>query len=41
MQRRFDAVDRRFDLIETELRYFHGFTGKLDGRIEWLEKRQG
>jgi hypothetical protein len=29
----------RFDRVDAELRYFHGVTGKLDGRIEALEKR--
>jgi hypothetical protein len=37
---RFDKVDARFDAIDVELRYFHGVTGKLDGRIEAIEKRQ-
>jgi GTPase len=32
-------MDRRFDAIDAELRYFHGVTGKLDGRIEAIEKR--
>ena len=40
VDRRFDAVNARFDAIDAELRYFQGFTGKLDGRIESLEKRQ-
>ena len=30
---------RRFDAIDAELRYFHGVTGKLEGRIESVEKR--
>jgi GTPase len=33
-------MDRRFDAIDAELRYFHGVTGKLDGRIEAIEKRK-
>ncbi len=37
MNRRFDAVDRRFNAVDAELRYFHGTTGKLDGRIRFLE----
>jgi hypothetical protein len=30
---------RRFDAIDAELRYFHGTLGKLDARVEALEKR--
>ena len=37
MNRRFDAVDRRFDAVDAELRYFHGTTGRLEGRIQSLE----
>ena len=33
-------MNRRFDAVDAELHYFHGFTGKLDGRVEALEKRQ-
>lgn len=29
----------RFNAVDAELRYFHGLTGKLDGRIEALEKK--
>jgi Sec-independent protein translocase protein TatA len=29
----------RFDLVDAELRYFHGSIGKLDGRVDALEKR--
>jgi hypothetical protein len=32
-------MNARFDRVDAELRYFHGVTGKLDGRIEALEKR--
>ena len=32
-------MNSRFDRVDAELRYFHGVTGKLDGRIEALEKR--
>lgn len=43
MNARFDRVDlemnARFDRVDAELRYFHGVTGKLDGRVEALEKR--
>ena len=42
MNGRFDRMDAemnaRFDRVDAELRYFHGVTGKLDGRIEALEK---
>jgi uncharacterized membrane-anchored protein YhcB (DUF1043 family) len=27
-------MNSRFNAIEAELRYFHGVTGKLDGRIQ-------
>ncbi len=37
VDRRFDAVDRRFDAVDAELRYFHGTTGRLEGRIQSLE----
>ncbi len=37
MNRRFDDVIRRFDAIDAELRYFHGTTGRLEGRIQSLE----
>ena len=37
MNRRFDAVDRRFDAVDAVLRYFHGTTGRLEGRIQSLE----
>jgi len=43
MNARFDRMDAemnsRFDRIDAELRYFHGVTGKLEGRVESLEKR--
>ena len=32
-----DEVNRRFDAVDAELRYFHGTTGKLEGRIQSLE----
>jgi hypothetical protein len=32
-------MNARFDAIDAELRYFHGVTGKLDGRVDALEKR--
>jgi hypothetical protein len=32
-------MNSRFNAIEAELRYFHGMTGKLDGRIQALEGR--
>jgi hypothetical protein len=43
MNGRFDRMDvemnARFDRIDAELRFFHGVTGKLDGRLEAVEKR--
>jgi hypothetical protein len=32
-------MNRRFDDIDAELRYFHGVTGELKGRIDTIEKR--
>ena len=32
-------MNARFNAVDAELRYFHGTTGKLDGRVEALEKR--
>ncbi len=32
-------MNSRFNAIEAELRYFHGVTGKLDGRIQAIEGR--
>ena len=32
-------INARFNAVDAELRYFHGVTGKLDGRIEALEKK--
>jgi hypothetical protein len=32
-------MNARFNAVDAELRYFHGYTGKLEGRIEALEKR--
>ncbi len=40
MLRRFDSIDARFNTIDAELRFFHGVTGKLEGRVEALEKRE-
>jgi len=43
MNARFDRIDAemnaRFDRVDAELRYFYGLTGKLEGRIDALEKR--
>jgi hypothetical protein len=43
MNARFDRMDAemnaRFDRVDAELRYFHGLTGKLEGRIDALEKQ--
>jgi hypothetical protein len=32
-------VRARFDMVDAELRYFHGATGKLEGRVDAIEKR--
>ncbi len=32
-------MNARFDRVDAELRYFHGLTGKLEGRIDAIEKR--
>ena len=32
-------MNRRFDEVDAELRYFHGVTGELKGRIDTIEKR--
>ena len=32
-------MNRRFDAVDAELRFFLGFTGKVDGRVEAIEKR--
>ena len=37
VNRRFDDVIGRFDAVDAELRYFHGTTGRLEGRIQSLE----
>ena len=29
----------RFDLVDAELRYFHGIAGNLDARVTAIEKR--
>ena len=39
MNSRFNAVDARFNAVDAELRYFHGYAGKLEGRIDSIEKR--
>jgi hypothetical protein len=31
------GMNSRFNAIEAELRYFHGVTGKLEGRIQAIE----
>jgi hypothetical protein len=33
-------MNSRFNAVDAELRYFHGYAGKLEGRIEAMEKRQ-
>jgi hypothetical protein len=30
----------RFDLVDAELRYFHGTFGKLEARVDIIEKRK-
>jgi len=35
----FNRVDSRFDRVDADLRQFHFITGKLEGRMESLEKR--
>jgi hypothetical protein len=34
-----DEINARFDAVDAELRYFHGLTGEIKGRIDSLEKR--
>jgi len=34
-----NEMNARFDPRDTELRYLRGVTGKLEGRIDALEKR--
>jgi len=36
---RFNRVDTRFDRVDADLRQFHFITGKLEGRLEAIEKR--
>ena len=40
MDRNFARVDDRLDRIDADLRQFYHLTGKLEGRIESLEKQQ-
>jgi hypothetical protein len=35
----FNKVDTRFESIHADLRQFYHLTGKLEGRIEAIEKR--
>ncbi len=35
----FNKVDSRFESIHADLRQFYHLTGKLEGRIEAIEKR--
>ncbi len=39
MNARFDKVDQRFERVHDDLRQFYHLTGKLEGRIEAIEKR--
>ena len=32
-----EDVNRRFDAVDAELRYFYGTIGKLEGRVPSLE----
>jgi hypothetical protein len=39
MQSRFDKVDDRLDRIDADLRQFYHLSGKLEGRMDAIEKR--
>jgi hypothetical protein len=39
MMSRFNKVDDRLDRIDADLRQFYHLSGKLEGRMEALEKR--
>jgi hypothetical protein len=39
MNARFDKVDQRFERVHDDLRQFYHLTGKLEGRLEAIEKR--
>jgi len=39
MIQRFDRVDTRLDRVDADLRTFYSITGKLEGRLDTLDKR--
>ena len=39
MNRQFDAVNRRLDILDGEDKRFHNATGKLEGRADELSNR--
>ncbi len=39
MNRRFDGVERRLELIEGDQKRFFSLTGRMDGRIDELSRR--
>jgi len=39
IEERFNRVDNRFDRVDADLRQFHHITGKLEGRLDTIEKR--
>jgi hypothetical protein len=39
MNARFNKVDQRFESIHDDLRQFYHLTGKLEGRMDAIEKR--
>jgi chaperonin cofactor prefoldin len=39
MDKRFDKVDDRLDRIDADLRQFYHLSGKLEGRVDAIEKR--
>jgi len=39
MIQRLDRVDARLDRVDADLRTFYSITGKLEGRLDTLEKR--
>ena len=41
MREGFSRVDARFDRIDADLRQFYSISGKLEGRIDEISKRQG
>jgi hypothetical protein len=39
VDQRFDVVDDRFEKINADLRQFYHLTGRLEGRMDAIEKR--